>query len=100
MPEGVEIIALTYGEDHDSGGISVVKTRLEEIISDEAPEAVDEEGEGEAEGEEGGEKEGEEDPREGQSEVQEGSDRIGRARPDAAQHDFETIARSEHDSGR
>jgi len=53
VPEGVEIVALTYGEDHDSGVISVVKTRAEEIISDEAPEGVDEEGE--AEGEEGGE---------------------------------------------
>jgi len=53
MPEGVEIVALTYGEDHDSGVISVVKTRAEEIIPDEAPEGVDEEGE--AEGEEGGE---------------------------------------------
>ncbi len=51
MPEGVEIVALTFGEDHDTGVISVVKTRAEEIISEEAPEAV--EGE-EAEGEEGG----------------------------------------------
>ncbi len=55
VPEGVEIVALTYGEDHDSGVISVVKTRAEEIISDEAPEALDEEGEGEAEGDEGDE---------------------------------------------
>jgi large subunit ribosomal protein L25 len=53
VPEGVEIVALTYGEDHDSGVISVVKTRAEEIIPDEAPEDIDEEGEGE-EGEEGG----------------------------------------------
>jgi large subunit ribosomal protein L25 len=53
VPEGVEIVALTYGEDHDSGVISVVKIRAEEIISDEAPEALDEEGEGEAEGDEG-----------------------------------------------
>ncbi len=52
VPEGVEIVALTYGEDHDSGVISVVKIRAEEIISDEAPEALDEEGEGEAEGDE------------------------------------------------
>ena len=44
MPEGVEIVALTYGEDHDSSVISVVKTRAEEVISDEAPE--DAEGEG------------------------------------------------------
>ncbi len=55
VPEGVEIVALTYGEDHDSGVISVVKIRAEEIISDEAPEALDEEGEGEAEGDEGDE---------------------------------------------
>ena len=68
MPEGVEIVALTYGEDHDSGVISVVKTRLEEIISDEAPEAVDEEGEGEAEGEEGGEE-----PSEGGEEASKGA---------------------------
>jgi large subunit ribosomal protein L25 len=52
VPEGVEIVALTYGEDHDTGVISVVKTRAEEIIPDEAPEDIDEEGEGE-EGEEG-----------------------------------------------
>lgn len=50
MPEGVEIVALTLGEDHDTGVISVVKTRAEEIIPDEAPDAV--EGE-EAEGEDG-----------------------------------------------
>ena len=55
VPEGVEIVALTYGEDHDSGVISVVKIRAEEIISDEAPEALDEEGEDEAEGDEGDE---------------------------------------------
>jgi large subunit ribosomal protein L25 len=51
MPEGVEIVALTFGEDHDTGVISVVKTRAEEIIPDEAPEAIEgegEEGEGEA----------------------------------------------------
>jgi len=49
MPEGVEIVALTYGEAHDSGVISVVKTRAEEVIPDEAPEAIDgEEAEGEA----------------------------------------------------
>jgi len=50
MPEGVEIVALTHGEEHDSGVISVVKTRAEEIIDDEAPEAPEMEGE---EGEEG-----------------------------------------------
>jgi len=46
MPEGVEIVALTYLEDvediehddHNVGVLSVVKTR-EEIIEDEAPEA-------------------------------------------------------------
>ncbi len=49
MPGGVEIVALTYGEDHDTGILSVVKTRAEEVISDEAPEAPeDEEAEGEA----------------------------------------------------
>jgi large subunit ribosomal protein L25 len=52
MPEGVEIVALTYGEEHDAGVISVVKTRAEEIIEDEAPEAPEVEGE---EGEEAGE---------------------------------------------
>jgi len=50
MPEGVEIVALTHGEEHDAGVISVVKTRAEEIIEDEAPEAPEMEGE---EGEEG-----------------------------------------------
>jgi large subunit ribosomal protein L25 len=39
MPEGVEIVALTHGEDHDTGILSVVKTRAIEEISDEAPEA-------------------------------------------------------------
>lgn len=39
MPEGVEIVALTHGEDHDTGILSVVKTRAEEVVSDEAPEA-------------------------------------------------------------
>lgn len=39
MPEGVEIVALTHGEDHDTGILSVVKTRAVEEISDEAPEA-------------------------------------------------------------
>ena len=49
MPEGVEIVALTHGEDHDTGILSVVKTRAEEVISDEAPEAPEgEESEGEA----------------------------------------------------
>lgn len=40
MPEGVEIVALTYGEDHDMGVISVIKTRAEEV-EDEAPETPD-----------------------------------------------------------
>jgi large subunit ribosomal protein L25 len=44
MPEGVEIVALTHGEEQDAGVISVVKTR-EEIIEDEAPEAPEMEGE-------------------------------------------------------
>jgi large subunit ribosomal protein L25 len=52
MPEGVEIVALTYLEDvedvehddHNVGVLSVVKTR-EEIIEDEAPEAPEIEGE-------------------------------------------------------
>ena len=52
MPEGTEIVALTYGEEHDAGVISVVKTRAEEIIEDEAPEAPETEGE---EGDEAGE---------------------------------------------
>ncbi|MFV2030888.1 MAG: 50S ribosomal protein L25/general stress protein Ctc [Gammaproteobacteria bacterium] len=56
MPEGVEIVALTHGEDHDTGVLSVVKTRAEEIIEDEAPEAP-EEGDEEA-GEEPAESEG------------------------------------------
>jgi len=60
MPEGVQIVALTYLEDvediehddHNVGVLSVVKTR-EEIIEDEAPEAPEgelAEGEEEAEG--------------------------------------------------
>ncbi len=51
MPEGVEIVALTHGEDHDTGILSVVKTRAIEEISDEAPEApvsADDESEDEA----------------------------------------------------
>jgi large subunit ribosomal protein L25 len=57
MPEGVQIVALTYLEDvediehddHNVGVVSVVKTR-EEVIEDEAPEAP--EGEVAAAGEE------------------------------------------------
>ena len=56
LPEGVQIVALTYLEDvediehddHNVGVVSVIKTRAE-IIEDEAPEAPD------AEAEEGGE---------------------------------------------
>lgn len=49
MPEGVEIVALTHGEDHDTGVLSVVKTRAEEVISDEAPEVPEGEGDEAAE---------------------------------------------------
>ncbi len=50
VPEGVEIVALTHVEetehdDHDLGVLSVVKTRAEEEISDEAPAAPEMEGE-------------------------------------------------------
>jgi large subunit ribosomal protein L25 len=58
MPEGVEIVALTHGEDYDTGVLSVVKTREEEIIVDEAPEFLEEEDEEageESEESEGGE---------------------------------------------
>ncbi len=50
LPEGVESAALQYGEDHDTGVLSVVKTRAttEEDVDEEAPEAP------EAEAEEGG----------------------------------------------
>ena len=64
MPEGVEITAMlnveeTEHDDHDLGVLSVVKTRAEEVIDDEAPEAPEgEEGEA-AEGGEGDESEGE-----------------------------------------
>ncbi|MCP4332714.1 MAG: 50S ribosomal protein L25/general stress protein Ctc [Gammaproteobacteria bacterium] len=68
MPEGVEIVALTYLEDvediehddHNVGVLSVVKTR-EEIIEDEAPEAP------EMEGEEGEVAEGDADAGEGEA---------------------------------
>lgn len=58
MPDGVEIVALTHGEDHDTGVLSVVKTRAEEVVSAEAPEAPeagDEAAGEEAEKSEGGE---------------------------------------------
>ena len=59
MPEGVEIVSLTHHEevediehsDLNVGVLSVVKTRAEEIIDDEAPEAPDSEGDEAAEGE-------------------------------------------------
>lgn len=45
MPKGVEIVALTHDEDgeHDLGVVSVQKTRAE-VVSDEAPEAPEQEG--------------------------------------------------------
>jgi len=48
MPEGVEIVALTHGEDHDTGVAAVHKTR--EIVDEdpEAPEAPKTEGDEEA----------------------------------------------------
>ena len=50
LPKGVEIVALTHGEDHDIGVLSVIKTRAE-TISDDAPEAPEsEEDAGDAEG--------------------------------------------------
>jgi len=50
MPEGVEIVALTHGEDHDTGILSVVKTRAEAVPDDapEAPASAEDESEGEA----------------------------------------------------
>ena len=60
MPEGVEIVALTYLEDvediehdeHNVGVLSVVKTR-EEVIEDDAPEAPEDEDGEVAEGDAG-----------------------------------------------
>ena len=51
MPKGVEIVALTHDEDgeHDLGVVSVQKTRAE-VVSDEAPEAPEQEGDDAAEG--------------------------------------------------
>lgn len=40
--EGVEIVALTHGEDYDTGVLSVVRIREEEIIEEEAPEVLEE----------------------------------------------------------
>jgi len=59
MPEGVEIVSLTHHEDVEDiehsdlnvGVLSVVKTRAEEVIEDEAPEAPDSEGDEAADGE-------------------------------------------------
>ena len=59
MPEGVEIVSLTHHEevediehsDLNVGVLSVVKTRAEEVIDDEAPEAPDSEGDEAADGE-------------------------------------------------
>ena len=44
LPKGVEIVALTHGEDHDIGVLSVIKTRAE-TVSDDAPEAPESEDE-------------------------------------------------------
>ena len=71
LPEGVQILSLTYLEDvediehddHNVGVVSVVKTRAEEVIEEGAPEAegevaeAPEEAAGEAEGEGGGDEE-------------------------------------------
>jgi large subunit ribosomal protein L25 len=59
MPEGVQIVSLTHHEevediehsDLNVGVLSVVKTRAEEVIEDEAPEAPDSEGDEAAAGE-------------------------------------------------
>jgi large subunit ribosomal protein L25 len=45
MPTGVEIVALTHGEDHDIGVLSVIKTRAEST-DDEDGEVADAESEG------------------------------------------------------
>ena len=72
MPEGVQLTALLNIEedeldDHDIGVASVVKTREEEVIEDEAPEAPEgEEGEV-AEGEEGEAAEGDAGESEGEA---------------------------------
>jgi large subunit ribosomal protein L25 len=49
MPKGVEIVALTHDDDgdHDLGVVSVHKTRAE-VVSDEAPEAPEQEGDDDA----------------------------------------------------
>ena len=56
LPSGVEIVSLTHVDEedehdaHDMGVLAVVKTRAEEEISDDAPEAPETEGDEEAEG--------------------------------------------------
>ncbi len=58
MPEGVEIVSLTHHEevediehsDLNVGVLSVVKTRAEEVIDDEAPEAPASEDDAESDG--------------------------------------------------
>jgi large subunit ribosomal protein L25 len=64
MPQGVELTAMqnieeTEHDDHDLGVLSVVKTRAEEVIDDEAPEAP--------EGEAGEAAEGDADESEGEA---------------------------------
>jgi len=63
IPEGVEIIVLTHIEDtehddHNLGVLSVVKTRAEEVISDEVAETPDTEDEQAEDGGDAGEPEG------------------------------------------
>ena len=48
MPEGVEIVALTHGEDHDTGVAAVHKTREIADVDPEAPEAPETEGDEES----------------------------------------------------
>lgn len=48
MPDGVEIVALTHGEDYDTGVAAVHKTREVADVDPEAPEATEEGGEEEA----------------------------------------------------
>jgi len=57
MPEGVEIVALTYGDDHDTGVIAVTKTREikdedEDEVSETEADADSDEGEEEKQAEE------------------------------------------------
>ena len=54
VPEGVEIVSLTHGEDYDVGILSVVKPRAEEEIPDEVP-VVDEDEDAGEDSSEGGE---------------------------------------------